>query len=61
MIVNFYGCRSCGKIFEEQILIQRTTCGCGSGRFSPTYLGPLALTWYIVKHPSYFIRALRGE
>lgn len=62
MEVAFYACHTCGKPYEEKLLIKAIKCKkCGSKRFHPVELGFIRLWLFVLTHPSYLIQALREK
>jgi hypothetical protein len=61
MDLNFYRCDTCTRLHEERVLMKRGSCTCGGKRVNPVCATLIELTWYIVCHPSYLVKALRGE
>jgi hypothetical protein len=61
MELRFYRCVLCNRLEEERRLTSIGKCVCMSRKFSPVLATLLEATWFIIVHPSYLIRALRGE
>lgn len=60
MIVDFYRCDSCKRVDEIKLLISKHGCVCGSKRVRPTRLTKWGIFMFVLKHPSYLIKALFG-
>jgi ribosomal protein L37AE/L43A len=62
MLLEFYACHTCGKVWEIQHLKKIIKCAkCGSRRFHPVYLGAIQLTVFLIMHPTYLLQAIRGH
>jgi hypothetical protein len=61
MDIRFYRCMACHQPDEYNLLMKRHSCRCGAKKVSPTVASTSELIWFIIKHPSYLIKALKGE
>jgi hypothetical protein len=61
MNLVFYRCSLCKRLDEYKRIISSGKCACTSRRFNPVYATALEVTLFVIAHPSYLIRALRGE
>jgi hypothetical protein len=61
MELKFYRCFLCKRLEEHKRLTSIGKCACMSRKFSPVYATLLEVILFVIAHPSYLIRALRGE
>lgn len=61
MIIDFFRCIACHELSERRELSATGGCSCGAKRFSPVRLGYLGMLLWVIRHPRYVLRALRGE
>lgn len=56
MIVDFYGCRSCGRVMERRQWVKKIKCPkCGNGRLGNIYLGKIQLLLFLIFNPQYLL------
>ena len=61
MEIKFYHCSSCHRLDEYNRLMANKGCICGAMRVQPAHASTGDLIWFCIKHPSYLIKALKGE
>ena len=61
MNLAFYRCYSCKRLNEVKIMLKEVGCVCGSRKFQPSRATFFDMLFFIVKNPSYLLRALAGE
>lgn len=61
MELRFFRCDTCTRLDEHRLLMKRQSCVCGGRRVRPTLATLIELVWFVVRHPSYLVKALRGE
>lgn len=61
MNLQFYRCDVCHRLEEGRVLLTAGSCRCGGRRIKPVIATLVELVMYVIWHPSYLVKAVRGE